>query len=333
MPKNQLTLTVRPAMLRDFPQLPNGYVFQNEVIGSILGRSCIALKSESSEKYVIKVIDKSRFGTSEQADTFLSMIRKSTSIQSKFIAPYLSAIENGNRIYLIRRFVDGVSLAEQITMNHKTDLNYYFVIWKVLLRTLQHLHQSGISPNYIRPSNIFLTRENEPVLVDMYPPMQDFCQRHKNILSVCFLAPEFFTGATPPSESSDIWSVSLIFLYMLTGQIPWNSQNLFKMIQQIIKGHDGIVIRIPEEIREIITKSLQADPTQRATLSWLMAQSPQVSTIETFPGVNHTKKLCTQKSMLLGSKFAKQQVLGRKSLADLPPTKGILDEDDDPFHC
>ena len=305
--------------------LPPGYTIAGEFHGSCLGRTITATREGCTDTFVIKIIDRSRFGTSLPA--ILDTIERSKRVRSKFIVPYGDIIQTEHHIFLIRPFLAYPTLAEHLSVETGTNLNYYFVVWRVLLRILHALHKENVTPLFLRPCNIFLNRENEPILTDIYPPLFDICRKHQNPMSVCFLAPEFFTGSHPPGPASDIWSATVIFLFMLTRMIPWDHQNLFKMIQQITQGYKGIVIRVPDEIREIIVNTLVADPEKRATLAWLTEQKPQVSTINS--DVHPERKLKPQMSTVKASVFDSPQLKARQSLARLPGLKPLLLDDDD----
>ena len=305
------------------PPLPAGYTLVGELRGGSLGVSITAKRSGSTDTFVIKIVD--RECIEAQGPRFLEMLRRIQQTQSKFIVPFSDIIETETHVYLVRPFITCPNLHEELHFQTAPDLNYYFVIWKVLLRILQTLHSVQVSGLFIRPCNIFLNRQNEPVLTDIYPPLVDTCRKHGDPRTICFLAPEFFFGDPPPSEASDIWSVTVIFLYMMTRQIPWNTTNLFKMIQQITKGSAGIVIKVPDEIKEIIAKTLVVDPSKRPNIAWLTAQNPIVSTIQS-PSDQKKARLQPQKSTLSKMPVFEGHLKTRQSLAQLPPADLIFND-------
>ena len=310
------------------PQLPAGYHFTGEYHGSCLGRTITASREGCTDTFVVKIVDRQRFGAN--LPELLDTIERSKRARSKFIVPYGDVIQTDQFVFLIRPFLNYPTLAEHLSVETRTDLNYYFVVWKVLLRALQALHAVNVHGLFLRPCNIFLNRENEPILTDIYPPLQETCRKHGTPLTVSFLAPEFFMGEPAPSEASDIWSVSVIFLFMMTHEVPWNTTNLFKMIQQITKGYSGIVIKVPDEIKEIIAKTLVVDPAKRANIAWLTAQNPIVSTIQS-PGDHKKAGIQPQKSTISRVGVFEGRIKTRQSLAQLPKADLLLDQKD-AFH-
>ena len=310
------------------PPLPPDFQLLGQLRGGCLGVSVTAKRSGSTDTFVIKVIDRATLNA--QGPDFLEMIKRTQQAQSKFVVPFSEIIETEDFVYLIRPFLPFPNLHEEVAFHVETDLNYYFVVWKVLLRALQALHAVNVHGLFLRPCNIFLNRENEPILTDIYPPLQETCKKHGTPLTVSFLAPEFFMGEPAPSEASDIWSVSVIFLFMMTHEVPWNTTNLFKMIQQITKGYSGIVIKVPDEIKEIIAKTLVVDPAKRANIAWLTAQNPIVSTIQS-PGDHKKAGIQPQKSTISRMGVFEGRIKTRQSLAQLPKADLLLDQKD-AFH-
>ena len=267
-------------MIREFPTVPDGFSVIREVNGSILGRTVVAERLETAQKCVIKIVPRAHLGSYEQASAFLDTVRKSMDVKCKFLVPYSDLVETPETIYLVRRYVTGVSLSEDVENGYTSDLNSYVVIWKILLRSFQLLHQCGVAPNFLRPCNVFLDTNREPVVVDIYPPIYDMCQKMQNPMNFCFLAPEVFTNEYGKPEASDVWSLVVLFIYMVTGQIPWNTQNAFKMLRQIMDGHTGICIRIPDELRSIVSKTLLPEQSARESIDWLKEQSISVANID-----------------------------------------------------
>ena len=311
------------------PQLPAGYHFTGEYHGSCLGRTITASREGCTDTFVVKIVDRQRFGAN--LPELLDTIERSKRARSKFIVPYGDVIQTDQFVFLIRPFLNYPTLAEHLSVETRTDLNYYFVVWKVLLRILQALHKENVTPLFLRPCNIFLNRENEPILTDIYPPLFDVCRKHQNPMSVCFLAPEFFKGEPRPGPPSDIWSVAVIFLFMMTRQIPWDYQNLFKMIHQITQGYKGIVIKVPDEIKEIVVNALAVDMEKRASLAWLAEQNPQVSVIQN--DVHPERKLKPQQSTVMRGVFESPRLKTRQSMAQLPRLKAPFNDGEfDAFH-
>lgn len=266
-------------MICDLPEVPDGFTIIREIPGSSLGRTVVAQREGEIKRLVIKCVPRSRLGNAAQISTFLETIRNSMCIKCKFLCPYQDLIETQDFIYLVRPFVSGISLTEDVSNKCTSDLNTYVVIWRIVLRSVQVLHQCGVSPCFIRPCNIFLDHNREPILVDIYPPVYESSQKIQNPSNLSFLAPEVFTQDTTNPQSSDVWSLTVLLIYMLTGQIPWNTQNTFKMMRQIMDGHPGICIKIPDEIRPIVVRTLIPDQKARATIDWLKDQAITVSNI------------------------------------------------------
>lgn len=145
-----------------------------------------------------------------------------------YVPKLIDTIYEKNTIYIIEQFINGKSLTEYIYhfhggMHHIEDQCISIV--KKIAQALLYLHNasSPIVHRDIKPQNIIVTAYGDVFLVDF-----DCCIRintaipyHYTCLGTKgYAAPEQYSNASIPDQRSDIYSLGILFLQMLTKVSP-----------------------------------------------------------------------------------------------------------------
>ena len=253
-----------------FP-VPRGYVFLKHLGRGPMGCSEI-VRSMDGRIYVCKEIIKERIGNMERIQRFKERIDHIKTLRSPFVIPYVDLVEDETRIILIRQYFKNGALLESQEQLALFPHNKLFAMWSVLARTIYHLHQHHIGPNFIRPNNLFFYNGTCIVITDLYPSPADvnLILHSMNPTDLCFLAPEFFTQKYFPDTQADIWSLGVILTFLVTGEIPFNTKNVFSMITEISSCTMNVSKPIPSDIYSVIHSCMEIDPKKRSPIPSLI---------------------------------------------------------------
>jgi len=152
-------------------------------------------------------------------------------------------------IWYVRDSVDGKTYAELVRhdkpMKEHEAARRVFALSNVLLK----LHQASFFHHNLDPNNVYTSGLDDSIAVD--PDFGRFRIGHIDLAafgSTEFLAPEQRTaGPVPPDARTDIWSLSALLAFCLTGCTP-----------ATLKPE-----QIPEAFRPLITSGLQDSPDAR----------------------------------------------------------------------
>lgn len=174
---------------------------------------------------------------------------------------------NSQGYYLVRELIEGLTLRKQVQTKGTFSSKSVRSILSKLLFTLDHLHQKKIIHQNIRPKNIILRHsDNAPISINFGSIKQivatfDF-HEHKNIFSLKdvhgYTASEQALGKSIPA--SDIYSLGLTAVYLLTGKDP-------KEIPiDIDSGQYKIPVKISNQdkkLADIILRATNLNPENR----------------------------------------------------------------------
>jgi serine/threonine protein kinase len=194
------------------------------------------------------------------------------------------------QFYLVQEWVEGVTLFQKVQREGILEESAVIKILVNILSALDYIHSNGVIHRDIKPSNIiYRQRDEKPVLIDfgiakeiMSTAMNAQGEMTSSVAigTRGFMPPEQAAGT--PVFASDLYSLGLTAIYLLTGKVP---QQLNTNLQtgEIIWHKDSL--KISSDLTKIIEKVIRSHsrdryPTAKEMLAAL--QSNEVVT-ETLP--------------------------------------------------
>ena len=172
--------------------------------------------------------------------------------------------------YMIVEYVPGGSLATRMAhgrLNRSTALKYLHGI----ARGLDYAHQHGVVHRDVKPANVLLTGEDEPVLADFGLAKLLQGSSLKSMTGVttgtpAYMAPEQVAGRQV-GPAADRYSLATIAYEMLTGVIPFDGEALMELLYaQVHREPMPPSSRYPDlgpDVDSVIMRGLAKDPAAR----------------------------------------------------------------------
>lgn len=194
--------------------------------------------------------------------------------------------EEAGRFYLVQEWIQGQTLGNIVAQVGIASENLVKNILLSILPVLQYIHSKGIIHRDIKPDNIILRlTDNLPVLIDfgaVKETMGTVMSNSGNVTSSIVIGTPGFMpseqAAGRPLFASDLYSLGLTAIYLLTGKLP----------QELTNPHTGEILwqkhayNVSPSFAAILDKAIHPSARERymnapAMLSALQAIPPNPS--------------------------------------------------------
>ncbi len=172
--------------------------------------------------------------------------------------------------YIVMEHIEGITLKEYITQQGVVNPREAIYFITQLLRALKHAHDKGIVHRDIKPQNILLISDGTIKVTDFgIARISENATRTMTdgaIGSVHYISPEQAKGSITDSRT-DLYSAGVILYEMLTGKLPFQSDNAVSVALMQLQN-DPVSPReinpaIPVGLEEIIIKAMQKNQFDR----------------------------------------------------------------------
>ncbi len=180
-------------------------------------------------------------------------------------------VSYGDRLqYIVMEYVEGITLKEYIEQQGKLGIKETVHFTMQILRALQHAHDKGIIHRDIKPQNIMLLSNGNIKVTDFgiarFSYSDTKTMTDSAIGSVHYISPEQARGDTT-DDRADIYSVGVVMYEMLTGQVPFQSDNSVSValmqLQNEAKRPRELNNNIPLGLEQIVLYAMRKTARER----------------------------------------------------------------------
>lgn len=140
-----------------------------------------------------------------------------------------------------------------------------------IYNSILYIHSKEVCHRDLKFDNIMLGASGHIKLIDFLDARNaELC--YGLVGTTPYIAPEVFSKLEYIGQKADVWSLGIIFYYMLLKRYPWKAAkaedtafNAYKQDGKI-EGLD----QLPEQIQQLLRKCLQVDPESRSTAEGLL---------------------------------------------------------------
>lgn len=172
--------------------------------------------------------------------------------------------------YIVMEYIEGITLKEYIQQQNIIQPKEAVHFTTQILRALQHAHDKGIVHRDVKPQNIMLLQNGSIKVTDFgiasFSRSDTRTMTESAIGSVHYISPEQARGDFTDAKA-DIYSVGVVLYEMLTGKLPFQSENavsvaLMQLQEEPVNPRE-INGNIPVALEQITMHAMQKDPRAR----------------------------------------------------------------------
>ena len=200
-------------------------------------------------------------------------------IQNPHVVRLFDFGDTEDDLYFVMEYLDGINLNALLKKKGPLPQRRVIHLLQQTCLGLAAIHRQGILHQDLKPSNLFLTLEEDKAdflkildfgiarRIDATEEEQDARGRGKNPGTPAYMAPERFEGIS--TVESEIYAMGAIFYALLTGTPPFRAKTIsdYKDLHQHMEPSvDKLVEQCPDLVpsaQDVILKALSKNPQQR----------------------------------------------------------------------
>jgi len=251
-----------------------GYLIKDEIYKSQRTIIYKAIKENNKKKVMIKLLRK-EYPSPDEIDKFkyeYDIVNKLNQIEG--IIKNHEIIKYKNSLAIIMEDIEGISL-DYLIKNKKINIDLFLNIAIKLVDILDKIHKNNIIHKDIKPANIIINENKNNVYIIDFSISTQIPRENQEIINpdhlegtLAYISPEQ-TGRMNRSIDyrTDFYSLGITFYEMLTGKVPFESDDPLEMVHAHIAKKPippkKINNEIPDVISNIILKLLSKNPEDR----------------------------------------------------------------------
>lgn len=170
------------------------------------------------------------------------------------------------RVYLILEFAAKGELYKELQKVEKFDEKRSATYIKALAGALEYCHKKHVIHRDIKPENLLLDLKGNLKIADFGWSVHAPNKRRTTLCGTLdYLPPEMILGEDHDTMV-DVWSLGVLMYEFLVGKPPFEAERHDETYKKIVKVDLHFPSHVSKEARDLITKLLKKDTTQRLSL-------------------------------------------------------------------
>lgn len=244
------------------------YEIQEKIGAGGMGIVYRGVHLPSSEPVAIKELNASTYQPNE-LERFRREGEALRDLNHPNIIKFLEAIQEDNRHYLIMEYVPGGDL-HRLIQQGALPVPRILTLAIDLSDALTRAHKLNIIHRDLKPANVLLDKDGTLRLTDFgiayMTTRQNLTASDVILGTLHYMSPEALNGEKVDTRT-DIWSFGVMLFEMLTGQQPFQSDDMVSTILNIMNGAlpDLEILRpdAPAALIDLVYRMLSRDPRER----------------------------------------------------------------------
>lgn len=252
------------------------YEIVRELGSGTTSRVYLALDQFNDQQVALKLFNQCALRDTMRINAYHKLLLTEASLAGKLLHPHIvkiyDAVLDGELNYMVMEYVDGDTLDEYAKVDNLLPFGTVAEIIYKCGNALEYAHSQGVIHRDIKPANIMIQRRGDIKITDFGSALIENQQASQQLTQVtgvgspAYMSPEQIKEL-PLTFQTDIYSLGVTLFKLLTGKLPFYSDNSYSLIYQIMHNdpphlktfrHD-----IPEQLDAIVQRAMQKNLMKR----------------------------------------------------------------------
>jgi DNA-binding beta-propeller fold protein YncE/predicted Ser/Thr protein kinase len=256
-------------------ELQAGEVFAGYRVTGVAGRGGMGVVYEAQQldlerPVALKLIATPLARDEAFRERFVRESRAAAAIDHPNVIPVYSAGEDGGRLYLAMRFVDGEDLRSLVQHEGPLELARAASIIAQIGSALDAAHARGLVHRDIKPANVLLDRDHAYLtdfgLTKRLTGETTMTGSGRWVGTLGYIAPEQIRGEGVDARA-DVYALGCLLFYVLTGVAPYRRDSdeatLYAHLHDAAPDARALAPEVPEALAGVVGRALEKDPDDR----------------------------------------------------------------------
>lgn len=238
-------------------------------------------EKKTGKLFAVKAFSKESLkATNKGKEALVNEINLMRKVDSDYLVKLEAVYETHNSVYLVQELLEEGPIFYK-GLCHVESVHAKYISYQ-LLKGVRDLRKHNIVHRDLKPDNIILLHqnigllENKIKIVDFgLGAISHFSTSlvHRKCGTPGFISPEVLNmkahTTADSCSNSDIFSVGIIFYFMITGKMPFEGEDVYKIIEKNKSGKIDFLIpelsRVSSACRSLLKSMLEINPSSRIT--------------------------------------------------------------------
>ena len=255
--------------------IPPNTVISNYAFLEVIGEGAFshvyrAIHLPTKLPVAIKVIEKCDF----PADKFERELQILKGIVHPFCVSFYEYIETEKTYMLVMEFIQGQNLLDYL--NNRDVLPEFVVrhFFCQIVSAVDYLHNvARFIHRDLKVENVMIDRFNNIRLID-FGLGNSIAEGSQMFTTACgsagYASPELLRGE-PYTTKADIWSLGIILFALSTGMLPFEDNNIKRLVNRIVLTQPVYPDELDPELVDLMRHMMNKDPDTRYTIDQIIA--------------------------------------------------------------